>query len=310
MSNFIKFFFLCFLSFFLIANSVVQAGIIQQVKNDKVLMTLDDAQVQIGDQFYGINSDKKKTSVLEITTIKNLKAVAKIIKGTAQVNDTTEKKPISTILKSGNSTTPTVPATQKNASVSKNNFIRYDRSKFAVNLLMSADKISTKQTDTQPLPQSEDVDLTGNNFGIAASIDVQIIDWVDLRAFAGYEILKVKATSQFLSCAGKSSTDCNADINYLSFGGIIRFKYIKDNFEYWGGLGASIKQPLTKKSTALKEPDIARANTLIGAIGLDYYINNNYFVPVSFEYHKSFNESETVPVISHNVVTLGFGFMF
>ena len=308
MSNFIKFFFLCFLSFFLIANSVVQAGIIQQVKNDKVLMTLDDAQVQIGDQFYGINSDKKRTSILEITTVKNLKAVAKIIKGTAQVNDTTEIK--STAVANSNLSQNINTNQNKNPNFKSPSFIRHDQKKVAVSLLLGSDTISTQQKDSSPLPQEEKVDMKGNQFGLNLSIDLPFQDWIDIRAFAGFEMLKIKATALYFSCDGKTSKDCNANINYLTLGGILRLKYIKSNMEFWTGLGTSFKQPISKQSTALTESNIAMANSLIVALGLDYNVSNNYFIPVSFEYHKSFNESDSVPSIMHSVFSLGFGFMF
>lgn len=273
---------------------------IEQVKNDKVLISLDGTFTQVGDEFFGINAEKKKTSILEITTIKNDRAVAKVIKGTPQPKDTIEIK-----MKVGLAAKNQPKTPQK-----KPTFIRHDLKKMAINLKISTDTISTKQQDASNQPQQETVDMKGNNFGINVSLDLPWQDWFDVRGYVGYEMLKVTATAKFLSCDGKTSTDCNASINYLAFGGIGRFKYIKNNIVFWGGLGLGFKQPIGKKSTALTEQNIALANTAIFALGLDYHVNNQYFIPLSFEYHKSFNESDTVPTIGHSGILFGFGYLF
>jgi opacity protein-like surface antigen len=290
-----------FSAFIFIFSFYASAGIIKQVKNEKVLMTLDDSNAQIGDQFYAVNAANKKTALLELTTVKNNQAVAKIIKGTAAVNDTTEAK------KSGGASS----GTASNAATAKPTFIRHDLKKMALNLKINSDIISTKQKDnTQTFPNEETVDMVGTNLGLNLTLDLPVNNWFDLRGFAGYEMLKVKGTSKFLSCDGRLSTDCNATINYLTGGGLLRFKYVSSNFEFWSGLGLGFKQPLSKKSTALTEDNIAMATTLIVGLGLDYFLSNKYFIPASFEYHKSFNESETVPKILTTALSIGFGKMF
>ena len=93
-------------------------------------------------------------------------------------------------------------------------------------------------------------------------------------------------------------------------GGIARYNYNLSKAQLWAGLGATLKQPLVKKSTALNTDNIQMANSILLAGGVDYHINNLYFVPASLEYHKSFNESDTVPKIQEIGLSVGFGKLF
>ncbi len=279
------------------------AGTIQQVKNGKVLINFTDDTAQVGDQLFAVNAAGKKTAILEVTTVKNNKAVAKILKGTAQPNDKTEAR------SSGSAPITSVP-TKKESSRSK--IIRHDMKKIAVNAKILMDSMSTKQQDdTTPSPLEETVDMAGNNFGLTLSMDYPLNDRYSIRGYAGYEMLKIKATSNRANmCDNRTSRDCNVELSYLSVGGIARMNFNFTQMQLWVGAGASIKQPISKKSTALKLDNIQLANSVIVAGGLDYHINNFYFVPVSAEYHKSFNESDTVPKIQEMAVSVGFGKLF
>lgn len=278
-------------------SSCAFAGTIKQIKNNKVLISLDGKPAKVGDQIYGVDASNKKTSILEITMVKGDQAIAKVVKGTPQPQDKTEPK-VAAVFTSALGR-PTPPPS-----------LRQDAIKIAVNLKYIIDSIASKQEDSSPIPVSEDVTMKGSNFGVNASVDYPMWSWLFLRGYGGYEMLKVTGTSTNLVCDGKSSRDCNVNINYLSAGALARFNYAMTSMDIWAGAGVGFKQPISKKSTALKEENIAMANTAIVALGLDYHLNNKYFVPASFEYHKSFNESNTVPMISSMGFQVGFGLLF
>lgn len=286
-SLFVILFFFSFLS---------QAGTIQQVKNGKVLIQFSGDTAQVGDQLFGISSEGKKTALLEVTAVKDNKGVAKVTKGTVKVNDTTQPR----------GSTPSKDA------FAPAKIIRRDMKKIAVNFKFLMDSMSTKQQDkTQPEPLTENVDMKGNTFGINASLDYPLNDRFSLRGYAGYEMLKISGTSvRNNMCDNRTSRDCNVNISYLVAGGIARYNYNLPQAQVWAGVGASFKQPLTKKSTALNTENIQIANSILVATGLDYHINNLYFMPISIEYHKSFNESETVPKIQEIAISVGFGKLF
>ncbi len=271
------------------------AGTVQQIKNGKVLLSLEGTPAQAGDQFFTVDENNKKNALIQITAVKADRAVGKIIKGTPLQNNT--------ILAKGANR---VAAAPKEAT-----FIRHDLTKLSFNLEYSMDLISTlQQDDTNPTPQKETVDMKGSNIGLNVALGFPLGKNFSVQGFAGYEMLKVTGTALRLVCEGKTTRDCNANISYLTVGALARFNYAADHFEFWVGSGVGFKQPLSKNSTALTLENISLGNTLIVALGVDYHLSNTKFIPVSFEYHKSFNESETVPIISHMGLQVGFGILY
>jgi hypothetical protein len=281
--------------------SNIFAGTITQVKNGKVLIDLKGTPAQVGEHFFALNQDNKKTAIIEITAVKTEKAVGKITKGATKVSDT--------ILSKGMGPAPV--SSNPVAESQRTSFIRHDLKKLALNFMMSSDLISTAQQDNgNPFPTKETVDMKGNNIGVSIALNVPLSPTFSMQGFAGYEMLKVSSTAVNLVCNGKTSRDCNVDISYLTLGGLARLKYISGSFELWAGAGAGFKQPLSKSSTALTLENVSLANAVIVALGVDHHISNSLYVPVSFEYHKSFNESETVPKIQHMAIQLGVGILF
>lgn len=286
----------------LFLNSQVYAATVQQVKNNKVLINLEGTVAEVGDHFYILDESKKKTGLIEITALKTDKAVALITKGKVKPNDTLVSQ------KNGASTTPSHTNPESKTLTS---FLRFDLKKIAVNLKLSSDVISTLQQDnSSPYPNKETVDLKGTNIGLNATLGLPVNKNLSIQGYAGYEMLKISGTALRNVCNGKISKDCNADISYLSFGALGRWNFVSNHFQYWIGAGVGFKQPLTKKSTALTLENITLANSGIAALGLDYHLNNKMFIPASFEYHKSFNESDSVPLISHMNLQIGLGLLY
>lgn len=284
--------------------SFVNAASITQVKNGKALIALDNTAAEIGNEFFAINSSNKKVAILEITAVKNGKAIGKIIKGTTQTGDTiTLKSKTSATTSKSSSFTETVPA----RSAKK---VRFDQIKWGVTYKHLMDSITAKETDSSIPPLAEDVSMKGSSMGINAFMDYPMTSNFSVRGYAGYEILKVNGTAQYLSCDGTSSQNCNVNINYLSLGAIARYTFNLTSMQPWVGLGLQIKQPFSKSSTALDENNIQMAQSALVAGGLDYYLNAKYFIPLSFEYYYSLNTSPTVPTISQMALQIGLGLSY
>jgi hypothetical protein len=294
--------------FILLLPSTFWGASIKQVKNKKVLIQLDNIKVKVGDQVYGVNSAKKKTSIMQIVTVKGDKAIAQLLKGNSAVNDTIVMK------SSASKTTAKTnqPNINNSSTLNRTSFIRKDLKKLSLNLKLSNDSIATQQQDRSSTPQTETVEMSGMNFGFNAHYDIPLTNVYSIKSFGGIEMLKIAKTSTLANtCDGKTTSDCNVNINYLTFGGLLKASMpIAAQSHLWGALGVGFKQPLTKKSTALTEGNISLANALILAFGVDYHLNNKNFIPVSFEYQKSFNESETVPSIKHMGLNIGYGYLF
>ena len=281
---------------FMFLSSPLFAGTVQQIKNGKVLIALEGTPVQVGDQFFTVDENNKKTALIQITAVKADRAVGKITKGTPQPNNTILSKGIAAV----------------NAAPKEATFIRHDLTKLSFNLKYSMDLISTLQANnTNPNPLKETVDMKGSNMGLNVSLGYPLSKNFSVRGFAGYEMLKVAGVALRLVCDGKTTQDCNADISYLTGGALARYNISANHFEFWVGGGLGFKQPISKNSTALTLENISVASAAIAALGVDYHLSNTKFIPVSFEYHKSlFSESETVPVISHMGILVGFGILY
>lgn len=300
--------------FFFCFSLQTKAAVIKQVKNKKVLIQLDGTSANVGDQFYGISKNNKKTSILKITAVKNGKAIAVISKGQAVLNDSVQLAKASSVATTTTSKTAAFkPKIQGNQSVTsvQTDFNKKNSTKLSFNFNLANDLISAKQQAGNSTAE-ETVDMVGTNFGANIQYDYPLTDWISAKGFAGVEMLKVAKTSLLVNtCGNHTTSECNADITYLTLGALFKAGTMFSKHQLWGGLGFGIKQPLAKQSTALKEEDIAMTTALIAAIGFDFQISNSSFIPISFEYHKALMaESETVPTISHMAVSLGYGFNF
>lgn len=171
--------------------------------------------------------------------------------------------------------------------------------------------ISVKQKDaTFPTPNEETVSMTGSSVGFMGVIDWPT-DWFLLRGSLGLEPVEVEGTAKFNSCSSKTSTACNANINYIAASAAIRYDYYRDSrLVLWAAAGSGIKFPMNKNSTSLNQGAIGIANSILVATGADYLIMKNYFIPVGFEYHYSLNFSEKVPVITQMALHAGIGMEF
>jgi hypothetical protein len=285
-------FLLCFL---LSLTSICYSGTVAQVKNNKALVDFKDESVSVGDQFFILSADNKKIAIIQITVVKNNKAVGDVLKGAAIIGGKTQ-------IKSSSSITSVKSGTQ---------FIRHDLMQIGFHLKYMMNGMSTKQEDsTSPFPNKETVNMKGSDIGIGSSLDIPVYDWLKASGYVGYETLTIAGTAQFNSCSAKSSTDCNVKITYLNLSGLFKFDLMKSKTNLWAGLGGAYKYPIAKKSTALSEDNIQAAQSLIAAFGMDYHLNNKSYVPVSFEYHRSFNMSDTVPVIDQMNLLVGYGIKF
>ena len=273
---------------------------VKQVKDGKILIEFTGAVPNKDDEFFVLNDKNKRSALVKITTVKGNKALGTIVKGTAVAGNT--------VIARKATSTAGLKASESSAPADGPSFLRFDKMKMAINLKMMMNAISAKQIDS--LSNQETVAMKGSNMGLSLNMDMPLAGRLVARGEAGIEMLDIKGTGAFLSCDGKTSTNCNAKITYLTLGAAGRYDLIQSAFNLWVGGGGLIKIPLSKKSTSLDESKIEMANSIYFASGFDYLISNKSFIPLSFEYHMSLNKSDTVPVIDQMNFTIGYGFIF
>ncbi len=299
---FLKIIKLSSVALFLVAFSAQAARVVQS-KNGKVLIDLDGAEVAVDQDLFLLNTQNKKVALVKILQVKNGKAIAAVTKGKADGTETLQL-PLTTTKSSAvteEASTPTARADKNDKKV----FYRSESKKASVVLSLMSNSMTTKQADgTLPSPNVEDVGMKGSTFGITGVLDWPVGRQVSLRGTAGYEPFKAAGTATYRSCDSLNSFECTANINYLSGGGYLRYDFMKAQVLFWVAAGGTIKFPMSKTTTALKQDDIKMTMTYGASAGLDYFINPKYFVPVSLE-QQYFLKSDTVDA---NIMMLRAGF--
>lgn len=278
----------------------VQAAKVIQSKNDKVLIDLEGENASPNQNAVLINSENKRVAIVQILQVKNGKAIATVTKGQTQGNET-----VTLIVPKSADTSAAAPA----ETSSPNQVYRTNSKKMSVLLSMMSNTMSTKQSDGgSPTPLTEDVGMKDSTFGITGAVDWPVSPVFILRGTLGYEPFKASGTASSNKCDNLSSTSCTADISYLSAGGYARYDFTKSRAQFWGGLGGTLKFPISKTSTALKQDDIKMTMTYGLAGGIDFFLSNKTFVPVSIE-QQFFLKSDTVSA-SIMMIRVGYGQTF
>ena len=275
---------------------------IQQAKGNRILLSLDGDKLSVGQTITLKNSDDKTVATAIVSQVKGGKALATIKTGKVDGSETVSL---------GESTDESAEENISPDSFSKKtkSVYRLNSTKFSGLLTIGMNQMNTKQSDGQtPTPNTEDVALKGNSFGLTGAMDYPFNNWLILRGTLGYEPLVATGTSTLLACNNLTSTDCNANINYLSAGGFARFNLTKSRFQAWVAAGGTAKFPISKTTTALRSEDIKMTMTFGAGGGFDYFITNKTFIPASLEY-QLFQSSETV---SANIILIraGYGWAF
>ncbi len=280
-----------------------EAAVITQVKNGKVLIDNQNDEITVGQEFYLLNPLKKKVAVLQISAVKGDRSIGMMVKGKSdgtekllekESNSSTQKSNFADLNPTEEKETPTYRMTSKKISV-------------LVNVM--ANSMSARESNgVPPNPNVDEVQMTGNSFGLSGSMDYPLNNWFEFRLVFGYEPFVVSGTSAITGCSNATSTDCSANISYLATGGYARFDIYKSKTLLWIGLGANSKFPVSKTSTALKTDDLKLTTTYGVAAGADYFINHKLFIPFSLE-QQYFLNSETVKA---NVLILraGLGYAY
>lgn len=281
----------------LIMGLQAHAAKVVQAKNGKVLIDLEGEKADINQTGVLVNADNKRVAIVQITQVKNGKAIATVTKGQTQGNEK-----VTLII-------PKTAGTVNAPADTGNQVYRTNSKKMSVLLSMMSNSMTTKQTDGVALtPSTEDVGMKGSTFGITGVVDWPVTPSLILRGTGGYEPFKASGTASSNKCNNLTSTNCTADITYLSAGAYARYDFTKSRTQFWGALGGTFKLPLSKSTTALKQDDIKMTMTYGLAGGMDFFISNKNFIPVSLE-QQFFLKSDTVSA-SIMMIRVGYGQTF
>ncbi|XGC82166.1 hypothetical protein ACES2L_06670 [Bdellovibrio bacteriovorus] len=273
---------LCFWSFSSFAASV------NAVKGQKVLIDLQGDEVTEGDEFYLINTaSKKRTGIIRIKQVKGNKALAEILKGKAASGFTLQAKAPSQM-----SADPADESSPEERPSRDTSFHRTLKDAFGVLGSYHLNSMDAEVSSTVlGIPVTASAAMVGNGFGLAGFYDyVFARDFIG-RGIAAIEQFNVAGTANAAACEG--STACDANINYLSLYGMIKWYPVQGKYRIWLGGGMGYLLALSKSSTALDEGAISTNQVGTAAIGTDIQMDRKNYIPVSMEY-SMFPPSSTV----------------
>jgi opacity protein-like surface antigen len=274
-------------------------------KNNKVMIDNQNTVIEVGQDYYLVSPEAKKTAVVQITAVKNGKAIGTITRGKSSGNETLELKATAPISEN-------VPAETESAETeaASPKLFRYGSKRASLLISLFNNSMTAKESDGQPAsPALEDVSMKGSSVGITGVLDLPMNSWFTLRGTAGYEPFSASGTSTINGCDNTQSTNCTTQMTYISFGAYGRFEaYRLKSFLFWLGLGGTIKYPISKNSTALKTDDIKMTGTYGYALGADYLFSHKVFIPFSIE-QQTFMPSDTVKA-SYLAIRFGVGLAY
>ncbi len=241
---------------------------VMNVKNGKVLLDLGSLNVNAGDRVVTSNSEGKKKSLLQIRQIKNGKATAEILKGTPEIGHTLA------VFKG---------ATKKTRQADNDDSQYATRKKggygFTGSLAMNAMKISNL-TREQKLYSFE---MTGTNFGLGGFYDYSLNNSWLVRAHGTLEMFDVKSTKNGCGTAPGLS-ECTVKFTQLGTYGTFNYLFSPQPLRVWAGIGGGLFIYLSKDASVLDTNKFFYNSMLMAAGGVDYFMNQKTFVPISLEY--------------------------
>ncbi len=262
-----------------VSTQIASAGEVQQMKGNKVLITLTDVEAVVGTQLYIVNSENKKIGLIEVKQVKNGKAVAEILKGRGEVGASIQAK-----VAPGATAAAASPA-------EKNGPTTTGRKKIAIGVLggMASSTFSMSVgpiTATTACPTATcrtPASLSGTSFNLKVFGDYDLTKTLTLRAATGLETISAKGSVASPLCSG-DSTSCNVAINYLALEGSGHYNYLTGKNRAWVGLGYSF---LIGMSTSTTIPNLSTSGgtnqMILISTGADFALKKG-FIPVAFDY--------------------------
>ncbi|WP_413587285.1 hypothetical protein [Bdellovibrio sp. HCB274] len=284
------------------------AANVTAVKGSKVMVDLQGADVQPGDEFFLINpATGKKSAIVRVKQVKSGRAVADVVQGRGSVGATlqakasssgkaTKSKPAASAahteaLNKASSPDEEAAAFDKARDMS---FLRTLRNSYG--LLGQYAMNSMTPTITDPINPTEKPALKGSGLGAGGFYEWALTRNITVRTLGMLEQFNVSGkTNRNVGC--NSTTNCSANITYLSAYGLAKYYFTTNEIRTWAGVGGGFLIAMSKSATALDENQIATNQVLNLAVGGDYQLNRKNYIPFSVEYIY-FPPSDTVTASS------------
>ena len=286
------------LSLLILWHNAAWSASVATSKNQKVLINLEGDEVAVNDEFFLINPvNNKKSAIIRVIQVKNGKAIATILKGSADVGYTLQAKASSggavpEARPTEDHTASREQAPEKNAR--DTGYLHTLKTSYGLmaEYLQNSMSVTVKNTTVTPA-LTDTVALKGSSFGVGGFYDYIATPDIAIQLGTFFEQVKANGTASIPGCAGATTTACDVNINYLSFYGTGKYYLTHSKYRIWGGIGGGFLLALSKSSTALNESNISTNQILTLSLGTDIQTSRKNYIPVVLEYNY-FPSSDTV----------------
>ncbi|MCO5113877.1 MAG: porin family protein [Bdellovibrionaceae bacterium] len=248
------------------------AASVAAVKNNKVLVK---GNVQRGKLYY-TTYNGKRTGVIRITKVQGNKAIGMLLKGKAIKGAELALRPSKK--KSNVAKKAAYEQYSYDEGGGKKKAIRRNKELAVGGVLGMVQSSANVSFNT-----GEKASLSGSGISIKAMGDYSLTNHIFLRGYVGTQPFEAKEGNR--TCIGV--VNCVMSINYLAADIWGRYIFNPDsNMRFWGGVGAGLLFPLnTGNTNAVVKSDISSTMVFQVGGGLDWFINDKFFIPVLAEYN-------------------------
>lgn len=270
---------LCSLLFFFTAKAVYAASI-SVVKNNKVMIQLEGSQAATGSEFFALNAQGKKVAIVRVTQVKGDRAVAEIIKGSAQPGYKLQARAGGG---SSGGATASSGRTSEDYYEQKLNQRAHTGNSYGIVGGYLMNSMTASYVPYVGATAKAQPSMSGSGFGALGFYDYALAPSIVLRGMTGVEQFSVKGSLADPYCS--NSTDCNVNLTYLSFYGYGRWNFMQQSsYKVWLGGGIGYLYAVSKSSTVLKPEQISANQIFVFAAGTDIRLSSKTYIPISLEY--------------------------
>lgn len=283
-------------------SSVSEAATIAAIKGTKAIVNLDGDQLKVGDSLYAINpSSGKKTGLVKVLQIKNDKAMVEIVKGKALKGGSLQAKSASGSTASNSTSGSASSSSRRNQEPTPDYTRAFESSKgnksfgYHKSLVNSYGALGGLQINNMTIDNTK---LTGTGMNLGGFYEYAFSDSLAVQGLGSFDQFNVE----------NANTKQNVKIGYLSLYGLGKWYLLQTQYRAWVGGGFGFLYAMSKsQANALKLDSISSNQVFTVNFGLDYQLNRNHYIPVSFSYVIFPDSDKSVSGINSMQFKIGWG---
>lgn len=176
------------------------------------------------------------------------------------------------------------------------------KSKFSYGILFGATNDSMNTEIRDQFNRVERINLKGTSSTYGLGLDYYTTDNFALRTELSSTTLKVNGSSTLFGCDSNTSTNCDANISFLSIGAILKYLFITESPRFHLRAGLDFLSASSKKSNFIKTNEVSSFQAFRVGLGIEINVAENFYIPLTLDY-SSFPATNTVNTSKITITT-------